>query len=107
MEIVVPSLSILAEPPVAIVDKNAAKHGSAKTAQAYLEFLYSPVGQDLAGKHYYRPRSAEAAKKYESLFPSVKMVTIDGAFGGWSAAQKEHFSDGGVFDQIFEAALAK
>jgi sulfate transport system substrate-binding protein len=101
-EILVPSLSILAEPPVTVVDKNAERKKTTEVAKAYLEFLYSPVGQELAGKHFYRPRSAEALAKHKALFPEIRLVTIDGAFGGWAKAQKEHFADGGLFDQIYQ-----
>ncbi len=101
-EIVVPSISILAEPPVTLLDKNAARHGTTEIATAYLEFLYTPEAQDLIGKHYYRPRSKEAAAKYASVFPNLNLVTIDEEFGGWQKAQTTHFADGGVFDQIYE-----
>jgi len=101
-EIIVPSISILAEPSVAVVDKNVDKHGTRKVAEAYLEFLYSKTGQEIAGKHYYRPRNAEVAAKYADLFPNIKLVTIDGEFGGWQKAQDTHFNDGGVFDQIYK-----
>jgi sulfate/thiosulfate-binding protein len=100
-EIVVPSLSILAEPPVTIVDKNVDKRGTRKVAEAYLQFLYSKTGQELAGKHYYRPRDKDAAAKYAGVFPKVNLVTIDAEFGGWQVAQKKHFNDGGVFDAIY------
>ncbi len=103
-EIVVPSLSILAEPPVTLVDGNAAKHGTTEVAKAYLEYLYSPVGQKLAAKHYYRPVSPEHADPDDiARFPKLELVTI-AAFGGWQQAQKTHFAEGGVFDQIFAAA---
>jgi sulfate/thiosulfate transport system substrate-binding protein len=101
-EVVVPSLSILAEPPVTVVDKVAKKKGTEAVAKAYLEFLYSDEGQDIAGKHFYRPRSEKAAAKYASQFTQVKLITIDEVFGGWRKAQKTHFDDGGVFDQIFK-----
>ncbi|HTE15238.1 MAG TPA: sulfate ABC transporter substrate-binding protein [Burkholderiales bacterium] len=101
-EIIVPSLSILAEPPVAIVDKVADKRGTRKVAQAYLEYLYSDDGQDIAGKHYYRPRSQKIAAKYAKQFPSVNLFTIDEVFGGWAKAQKTHFADGGTFDQVYQ-----
>jgi sulfate transport system substrate-binding protein len=101
-EIVVPSLSILAEPPVSVVDKVVKKKGTAAVAQAYLEYLYSPEGQDIAGRNYYRPRDAAAAAKYAGVFPSLQLVTIDAEFGGWAKAQKTHFADGGVFDQIYQ-----
>lgn len=101
-EIVVPSLSIKAEPPVAWVDKNVAKHGTRKQAEAYLRFLYSPEGQRLAAKHFYRPSEPDKVPVAElSRFPQVKQVTIDGAFGGWKKAQAEHFADGGFFDKIY------
>ncbi len=101
-EIVVPPLSILAEPPVTVIDKVASRHGTEKVAKAYLEYLYTPEGQEIAAKNYYRPRLESIAKKYESSFPKVNLVTIDEAFGGWQKAQKKHFSDGGVFDQIYQ-----
>ena len=100
-EIVVPSLSILAEPPVSVVDKVVKKKGTEAVAKAYLEYLYSPEGQDIAGRNFYRPRDAAAAAKYSSVFPALKLVTIDEEFGGWAKAQKTHFADGGVFDQIY------
>ncbi len=102
VQIVVPSLSILAEPSVSWVDKVVTKRKTTPVAKAYLEYLYSPVGQDLAGKHYYRPRDPQAAKKYAATFGKVKLITIDQAFGGWSKAQKKHFDDGGTFDQIYK-----
>jgi len=100
-DIVVPSLSILAEPTVTVVDKVVDKRKTRAVAQAYLEYLYSDEGQDIAGKNYYRPTSEAAIKKYEKQFPKVTLVTIDKEFGGWQKAQKEHFSDGGTFDQIY------
>ena len=100
-EIVVPSLSILAEPPVSIVDKVVKKKGTEAVAKAYLDYLYSPEGQDIAGRNFYRPRDPAAAAKYASVFPSLQLVTIDEEFGGWAKAQKTHFADGGVFDQIY------
>ena len=99
-EIVTPSLSILAEPPVSIVDKFVNKHGTRKVATAYLEYLYSPEGQDIAGKNYYRPTDKKIAAKYAKQFAPVKLITIDEVFGGWQKAQKTHFADGGAFDQI-------
>jgi sulfate transport system substrate-binding protein len=99
-EIVVPSLSILAEPPVAVVDKVALRRGTADVARAYLEYLYSREAQEIVAKHYYRPRDADVAAKYANVFPKVNLVTI-ADFGGWSAAQKKHFVDGGVFDKIY------
>ncbi|KFB66397.1 sulfate ABC transporter substrate-binding protein [Candidatus Accumulibacter vicinus] len=100
-EIVTPSLSILAEPPVAVVDKVVDKRGTRQVAQAYLEYLYSPEGQEIAAKHYYRPRDAKIAARYAKQFGKVNLVTIDDTFGGWRNAQKRHFSDGGIFDQIY------
>jgi sulfate transport system substrate-binding protein len=100
-EIVTPSLSILAEPPVAVVDKVVDKRGTRKVAQAYLEYLYSPEGQEIAGKNYYRPRDAKAAAKFAKQFAPVKLFTIDELFGGWQKAQKTHFADGGIFDQLY------
>jgi len=100
-EIITPSLSILAEPPVAMVEKSARKRGTETVALAYLEYLYSDEGQDIAGKHFYRPRSEKAVAKYAAQFSKVKLITIDEVFGGWQKAQKTHFNEGGVFDQIF------
>ena len=99
-EIVVPSLSILAEPPVTVVDKVVDKRGTRKVAEAYLQFLYTKEGQDIAGKHHYRPSDPEVAAEYASKFPKVELVTI-ADFGGWAKAQPDHFGDGGVFDQIY------
>jgi len=100
-EIITPSISILAEPTVTVVDKVAKRKGNEAVAKAYLEYLYSPEGQDLVGKHFYRPRSEAALAKYAGQFAKVNLFTIDEVFGGWQAAQKKHFDDGGVFDQIF------
>jgi len=100
--IVYPSLSILAEPPVAVVVKNTDRKGTTEIARAYLEFLYTPEAQDLAGRHYYRPRDPKALEKHAALFPPIKLVTIDDDFGGWAKAQQIHFADGGVFDQIYQ-----
>jgi sulfate/thiosulfate-binding protein len=101
-EIITPSVSILAEPPVTLVDRFAKKRGTEAVAKAYLEYLYSDEGQDIAGKHFYRPRAEKAAAKYASQFPKLSLFTIDELFGGWQKAQKAHFSDGGVFDQIYK-----
>jgi sulfate transport system substrate-binding protein len=101
-EVVNPSVSILAEPPVTIVDKNVAKHGTKDVAEAYLKFLYSPEGQKLAAKNHYRPRDASAAAAHTPAFPKIKLFTIDQVFGGWQKAQAEHFADGGLFDQIYQ-----
>ena len=100
-EIVVPRLSILAEPPVALVDRNVDKHGTREVAQAYLQYLYSPEGQKIAAKHYYRPRYPQYANPADiARFPKVELVTIEGVFGSWAKAQATHFAEGGVFDQI-------
>jgi len=101
-EIITPSISILAEPSVAVVDKNVDKHGTRAAAEAYLNFLYTPEGQELVAKHYYRPRDQAVAKRHEGKFAKAALVTIDGAFGGWQKAQKAHFADGGSFDQIYQ-----
>ncbi|MGE0213220.1 MAG: sulfate ABC transporter substrate-binding protein [Parvibaculaceae bacterium] len=101
-EIVVPPLSILAEPPVTVVDKVVDKKGTRAEAEAYLNFLYTPAGQELAASHYYRPRLAAVAEKYAGKFPKIDLFTIDDVFGGWDKAQKEHFAEGGVFDQIYK-----
>jgi sulfate transport system substrate-binding protein len=103
VEVVTPAISILAEPPVAVVDKVAARHGTAAVAKAYLEFLYTEEGQEIGAKNYYRPRSAQALAKYASRFPRLQFFTIDELFGGWQKAQKRHFEDGGVFDRIYLA----
>ncbi|MFO1327699.1 MAG: sulfate ABC transporter substrate-binding protein [Rubrivivax sp.] len=100
-EIVAPSLSILAEPPVTVVDKVVDKRGTRAVAQAYLEHLYGPEGQDIAGRHYYRPTDPAVAARYAKQFPRLNLFTIDEQFGGWAKAQKTHFADGGVFDQIY------
>jgi sulfate/thiosulfate-binding protein len=104
VEIVVPSISILAEPPVSIVDKVVDKHGTRKVAQAYLDYLYTPEGQDIAGRNFYRPRLETVAAKYAKQFPKINLFTIDAVFGGWQKAQSTHFADGGVFDRIYLAA---
>lgn len=100
-EIVVPSLSILAEPPVTIVDKNVERKGTRELAQAYLEFLYSNEGQRIAAKHFYRPRNAEIAAEFTQQFPQLDLVSIDEEFGGWTSATQRFFAEGGVFDQIY------
>ncbi len=99
-EIVLPSVSILAEPPVAWVDKVVRRHGTAEVAKAYLEFLYTPEGQEIAARHFYRPRLESVAQQYSTVFPKMNLFTIDEVFGGWQNAQKTHFSEGGIFDQI-------
>ncbi len=103
IEIVVPTLSILAEPPVAVVDKNAARHGTAALAKAYLDYLYSTEGQEIIAKSFYRPRAPEVAARYASRFPKLKLLTVDQDFGGWQKAQRTHFADGGTFDQLYSA----
>jgi sulfate/thiosulfate-binding protein len=100
-EIVVPSVSILAEPTVSIVDRVVKKKGTTEVAKAYLEYLYSDEGQEIAGRNFYRPRNAAVAAKLANTFPKLELITIDGVFGGWTKAQKTHFADGGVFDQIY------
>ena len=100
-DIVAPSQSILAEPPVALVDKVVDKKGTRAVAQAYLDYLYSPEGQDLAGENYYRPIDPTAAAKYAKQYPKVNLFTIDEVFGGWTKAQKTHFADGGSFDKVY------
>jgi sulfate/thiosulfate transport system substrate-binding protein len=101
-EVVAPSVSILAEPPVAVVDKVAGKHGTKEVARAYLEYLYTPAGQEIAAKHFYRPRLAEVAAKYANQFPKMTLVTVDEVFGGWKKAHATHFADGALFDQIYQ-----
>lgn len=101
-EIVTPSVSILAEPPVTVIDKYAKKHGTEAVAKAYLEFLYTPEAQQLVGKHYYRPIDPEVAKQYEKQFGKIELFTIAEVFGSWQATQKKHFDDGGIFDQIYQ-----
>jgi sulfate transport system substrate-binding protein len=101
LEIVAPKLSILAEPPVAVVEKNAAKHGTLAVARAYLEFLYTPEGQEIAARSFYRPRDPTVAARHAARFPALELVTVDQVFGGWQKAQATHFADGGVFDQIY------
>jgi sulfate/thiosulfate-binding protein len=102
VEIVAPSVSILAEPPVSVVDKVADKHGTRKVAEAYLQYLYSDEGQEIAAKNYYRPVVDKFAKKYGAQFPKLKLLTIEEVSGSWTKTQKTHFADGGVFDQIYQ-----
>jgi sulfate transport system substrate-binding protein len=101
LDIVLPSVSILAEPPVTVVDKVVDRRGTRKVAEAYLKFLYSSQGQDIIARNFYRPRDPDIARKYAGQFPSLKLVTIDDTFGGWEQAQATHFDDGGTFDQIY------
>jgi len=101
-EIVVPSLSILAEPPVAVLDRNVDRKGTRKVAEAYLEYLYSEEGQEIAARNYYRPTNAKVAARHAGQFPKVALFTINDAFGGWQKAAKNHFADGGTFDQIYK-----
>ena len=103
-QIVYPSISILAEPSVAIVDKTVDKNGNRHLAKGYLNYLYSPKGQELAAKYYFRPRDAQAAVKYSAQFPKIKTFTIDQVFGGWAKAQKTHFINGAIYDQIYTGA---
>ena len=103
LEIVAPSVSILAEPPVAVVDRVAAKHKTTAVARAYLEYLYTPEGQEIAARNSYRPRLESVAAKHAGAFPKIQLFSIDEAFGGWAKAQPAHFADGGVFDQIYTA----
>jgi sulfate/thiosulfate-binding protein len=100
-DIVAPSLSILAEPPVSLVDKVVDKRGTRKVAEEYLKYLYSKEGQEIAARHFYRPRDPTAAAKYAKQFPDIPLVTIDAAFGGWAKAQATHFADNGTFDRIY------
>jgi len=100
-EVIYPSLSILAEPPVTVIDKVVDKRGTREVSEAYLNFLYTEEGQELAARHFYRPRLATVAAKYEKQFPKLNLITIDEVFGGWQKAQATHFNDGGTFDQIF------
>jgi sulfate/thiosulfate transport system substrate-binding protein len=101
-EVVYPSISILAEPPVSIVDKVVDRKGTREVATAYLKYLYTPEGQEIAAQNFYRPRLAEIAEKYSKQFPKLELFTVDDAFGGWTKAQKTYFDDGGVFDQIYQ-----
>jgi sulfate transport system substrate-binding protein len=103
-DIVYPSVSILAEPPVAVVDKTVDKRGTRQVAEAYLRFLYTPEAQNIIARNYFRPRNAQTASRYKSQFPNLKLFTIDRNFGGWAKAQALHFNDGGLFDQEYEAA---
>ena len=103
VEIVVPSVSVLAEPPVAVVDKVVDRRGTRKQAEAYLQYLYTEEGQEIAAQNYYRPTNEKIAKKYAAQFPKVKLLTIDEIAGGWTKAQRTHFADGGVFDQIYQS----
>jgi sulfate transport system substrate-binding protein len=102
VEVVAPSVSILAEPPVAVVDKVVDRKGTRKEAEAYVKYLYTNEGQEIAAQNYYRPTDAAVAKKYAAQFPKVKLFTIDEVAGGWTKAQKDHFSDGGLFDKIYQ-----
>jgi sulfate/thiosulfate-binding protein len=102
-EVVVPSVSILAEPPVALVDKVVDKHGTRTVAQAYLEYLYSPEGQEIAAENFYRPTLTSVANKYAKRFSKVRLFTVDKVFGGWQKAQRDHFADGATFDQMYQA----
>jgi len=100
--LVVPSISVLTEPPVTVVDKNVDKHGTRALAEEYLRFLYTPEGQEVCAKNYYRPRDAAVLAKHKQTFPDIQLFTVDELFGGWAKAQPTHFNDGGVFDQIYQ-----
>lgn len=102
LELVVPSVSILAEPPVTVVDKVVDRRGTRALAEAYVQYLYSPEGQEIAAKHHYRPRDQKVAARFAGTFANVKLFSIDEVFGGWQKAQKTHFADGGVFDQLYK-----
>jgi len=102
LELIAPSVSVLTEPPVTVVDKNVDKHGTRAVAEAYLQFLYTPEGQEIVAKNYYRPRDAAAFAKFKDNFPNITLFTVDELFGGWSKAQPTHFNDGGIFDQIYQ-----
>ena len=106
VEVVTPSVTILAEPPVALVEKVAKKHGTLAVAQAYLDYLYTDAGQEIAARNYYRPRLEAVAARFAGQFPNVALFTLTGTFGSWSKAQATHFADGGVFDQIYQARVA-
>lgn len=106
-EIVTPSLSILAEPPVTVVEKNAARHGTKEVATEYLKYLYTDVGQEIAAKNFYRPSNPEIAKKYADKFAPTELITIDGVFGGWKNVSKPYFGDGGIFDEIYLPSAKK
>ena len=101
-EIVAPSLSILAEPPVAVVDRVAGKHGTKEVAQAYLQYLYTDAGQEIVAKNFYRPRNPAVAAKYASQYPKLNLVAVNDVFGGWKKAHETHFADGALFDQIYQ-----
>jgi sulfate transport system substrate-binding protein len=107
VELVVPPLSILAEPPVALVEKNAERHGTREVAEAYLKFLYTDEAQELVAKNYYRPRNGDVAKRYADRFKSVELFQLSELFGDWNKVQKEHFDDGGIFDQIYQGGGGK
>jgi sulfate/thiosulfate transport system substrate-binding protein len=104
VELVTPSISIEAEPPVSVVDANTVRHGTQAVARAYLDYLYSPEGQEIAARHFYRPRLKSVADKYADQFPNLNLFRIDELFGDWQKAQQKHFSDGGIFDQIYQPA---
>jgi sulfate transport system substrate-binding protein len=101
-QIVYPSRSILAEPPVALVDTNVDRRGTRKAAEAFLNYLYTPEAQEIEAKNFYRPRDPAVLAKYQKQFPPIALTTIDGDFGGWTKAQATHFADGGIFDQIYQ-----
>jgi sulfate/thiosulfate-binding protein len=102
LELIMPSISVLTEPPVTVVDKNVDKHGTREVAEEYLKFLYTPEGQEVCAKSFYRPRDPDVLAKHKAAFPDIKLFTVDELFGGWAKAQPKHFNDGGVFDQIYQ-----
>jgi sulfate transport system substrate-binding protein len=106
-DIVHPSVSVLAEPPVALVDAVVDRRGTRAVAEAYLDYLYTPEGQDIAARNFFRPFDAEVSARYAAQFPELRLFTVDEVFGGWESAQKEHFADGGIYDRAFEAAAAE
>jgi ABC-type sulfate transport system substrate-binding protein len=105
-EIIYPSQTILAEPPVSVVDVYADKHGTREVAAAYLRYLYSPTGQDVVARNYYRPRDKDVLAKYAGQFPAIQLFTVAELFGGWGTIQKEFFGDGGIFDQIYKSSAS-
>jgi len=107
LEIVIPPIAIKTEPVVALIDRNVDRKGTRQVAQAYLEFLYSPIGQDIAGRNYFRPTSPEAKETFAAQFPKLELFTIDEVFGGWKSAHEIHFANGGTFDQIYQPAAGQ
>ena len=103
-DIITPSVSVLAEPPVALIDSVVDRKGTRAVAEAYLEYLYTPEGQDIVARHFFRPTDPAVAQRYAAQFPPMRLFTVDAVFGGWAKAQAEHFADGGTYDRLFEAA---